>query len=221
MSSVSLKSVSSYNMLCHLIITLLLLVNLGEGTEDCREIVLEEMEGLKNTVSDLIESLSTLQANHSSLQASHSTLKASHSTLQENHSTLLANLSTTIEEITNENSYLKANVSTLQTTHATQHLIIEEQQTRIEEIEKENSFLKDPPVAFSCSYRSETRATSSPVTYDSLYYSRTNALTEEGGMDLNSGLYTSPYPGTYTITYSMWVSDTYSKYTHQYRTDCL
>merc|ERR1711915_347812 len=31
----------------------------------------------------------------------------------------------------------------------------------------------------------------------------TNENTEEGGLDLNTGVYTAPWPGTYSITYSL------------------
>merc|ERR1712098_186662 len=31
----------------------------------------------------------------------------------------------------------------------------------------------------------------------------TNEMTEEGGLDLNTGVYTAPWPDTYSVTYSL------------------
>merc|ERR1711970_744335 len=87
--------------------------------------------------------------------------------------------------------------------------------TRLAAIEEENKKLKmsvdvlrDPPVAFACGWKDKFQHVSSmTVTYDSLYYKRTNQWTEEGGLDITTGIYTTPYPGTYTVTYSLmsWV----------------
>merc|ERR1711970_1236788 len=88
--------------------------------------------------------------------------------------------------------------------------------TRLAAIEEENKKLKmsvdvlrDPPVAFACGWKDKFQHVSSmTVTYDSLYYERTNQWTEEGGLDITTGIYTAPYPGTYTVTYSLRVHTT-------------
>merc|ERR1711892_1022949 len=56
------------------------------------------------------------------------------------------------------------------------------------------------PEVVYCGYR---YLVTSPrtITYDYLFYHRTNQPT--GGLDLATGVFTSPFPGTYTITYSL------------------
>merc|ERR1711970_802548 len=45
----------------------------------------------------------------------------------------------------------------------------------------------------------------SVVTFESMFYERTNSWTQEGGLELSSGRYTASYPGTYSFTYSLHV----------------
>jgi len=66
-------------------------------------------------------------------------------------------------------------------------------------------FLRDPPEIFYCGYKYDMNTTESIITYNSLFYSRTNQ--ETGGLDLSSGLFTAGYPGTYTVTWSLWSSN--------------
>merc|ERR1711970_1658114 len=63
--------------------------------------------------------------------------------------------------------------------------------------------IRDPPVFFQCAYTLHFTKDSSPIQYEKMFYSRTNQWTETGGINLSSGLWTSPYDGTYTITYSL------------------
>jgi len=69
-----------------------------------------------------------------------------------------------------------------------------EQETRIKK------FLDQPEISY-CSYKSSTNTTTSSITYDSLFYSNSNQPT--GGLDINTGMFTSPFPGTYTVTWSL------------------
>merc|ERR1711892_1055391 len=64
---------------------------------------------------------------------------------------------------------------------------------------------RDAPEVFYCGFQYGFQyGVSSPsnITYDSMFYSRTNQPT--GGLDLATGVFTSPFPGTYTVTYSLY-----------------
>merc|ERR1711892_388812 len=60
---------------------------------------------------------------------------------------------------------------------------------------------RDTPEVVYCGYRHDVTSLST-IRYDSMFYSRTNQPT--GGLDLAFGVFTSPFPGTYTVTYSLW-----------------
>jgi len=67
----------------------------------------------------------------------------------------------------------------------------------------ENSInvLSDPPEIFVCGYKEYTTATSSILTFDRLSYARSNQPT--GGLDPETGVFTSSYPGTYSVSWSL------------------
>merc|ERR1711892_1481728 len=60
---------------------------------------------------------------------------------------------------------------------------------------------KVPPEVFYCGFQ-DSLFSPSIITYSSMFYSRTNQPT--GGLDLATGVFTSPFPGTYTVTYSLY-----------------
>ena len=62
------------------------------------------------------------------------------------------------------------------------------------------SYLKDPPEIYGCAYKDVVSAHGA-ITYDWIFYSRTNQPT--GGFNIGSGVFTSPYQGTYTVTVSL------------------
>merc|ERR1711935_536395 len=59
---------------------------------------------------------------------------------------------------------------------------------------------RDTPEVFYCGYQ-DLVSSPSTITYSSMFYSRTNQPT--GGLDLATGVFTTPFPGTYTVTYSL------------------
>ena len=63
------------------------------------------------------------------------------------------------------------------------------------------------PEAFYCGYQGYVSFPST-ITYDSMFYSRTNQPT--GGLDLATGVFTSPFPGTYTVTHSLYAGNCYN-----------
>jgi len=65
-----------------------------------------------------------------------------------------------------------------------------------------NMTVRDPPEVYYCGYSGSSYTTShGTISYSSLSYSRTNQPT--GGLDISSGIFTSPYPGTYQVTWSL------------------
>ena len=67
------------------------------------------------------------------------------------------------------------------------------------------SFLKEPPFFHACGYQSSTTITGQTITYTSLLYSSTN--TEGGDLDTSTGIFSSPYPGSWTVTWSLYAHD--------------
>ena len=70
-------------------------------------------------------------------------------------------------------------------------------------LEKEVTILGDPPHLHMCgSYNGGlSNYNSSTITFSKLLYSATN--TEGGGLDLMSGVFTAPWGGSYTVTWSI------------------
>merc|ERR1711892_262933 len=69
------------------------------------------------------------------------------------------------------------------------------------ELERDVSIIRNPPFIHSCGYQYRTSITFQTIPYDSLLYSSTN--TEGGGLDIATGVFTSPWPGSYTVTWSL------------------
>jgi len=67
--------------------------------------------------------------------------------------------------------------------------------------EKSINVLRDPPSIFYCGYRQSTTVTSSVLTFDRLSYSRSNQPI--GGLDPVTGVFTSPFPATYSVSWSL------------------
>merc|ERR1712098_10230 len=72
--------------------------------------------------------------------------------------------------------------------------------------------LRDPPESFACGYKDYWPATHSTVTYDSIFYERSNQPT--GGLDIGSGVFTASYPGTYTVSWTLWSGNSYGLYAY-------
>merc|ERR1711936_544075 len=70
----------------------------------------------------------------------------------------------------------------------------------IDKLVREVSFLKDPPYTFFCAYQEFTYIISATITYSKLLYSSTSTMAT---MDIDTGIFTSGWGGTYTITWSL------------------
>merc|ERR1711970_1397370 len=73
-------------------------------------------------------------------------------------------------------------------------------------LEREVSFLKEPPFSFFCGYQDHTTSTSATITYDSLLYSSTS-IPDMASLNPKTGIFTSGWGGTYTITWSVYAGD--------------
>ena len=73
-------------------------------------------------------------------------------------------------------------------------------------LERDVSIIRNPPFIHSCgSHYNELSITSQTIPYSSLLYSSTN--TEGGGLDISTGVFTCPWPGSYTVTWSLTADD--------------
>ena len=77
--------------------------------------------------------------------------------------------------------------------------------TKAQELEREVTILRYPPFLHSCGYQMNNRLKSKTITYESLLYNSTNI--EGGGLDLETGVFVSPHPGTYTVSWSLHAAD--------------
>jgi len=74
--------------------------------------------------------------------------------------------------------------------------------TKTKDLEREVAYLKDSPFLHVCgSYYNGLYIRLQTIPYSSLLYSATN--TEGGGLDLETGIFTSPFPGSYSVTWSL------------------
>merc|ERR1712037_915400 len=74
--------------------------------------------------------------------------------------------------------------------------------TALMELELEVTRVKEPPFIHACgSYSGWLTIVSSTIPYSSLLYSSTN-MPGVGGLDTETGVFTAPHPGSYTLTWS-------------------
>eukprot|EP00091_Calanus_sinicus_P008921 TRINITY_DN21219_c0_g1_i1.p1 TRINITY_DN21219_c0_g1~~TRINITY_DN21219_c0_g1_i1.p1 ORF type:complete len:239 (+),score=47.09 TRINITY_DN21219_c0_g1_i1:134-850(+) len=66
--------------------------------------------------------------------------------------------------------------------------------------------VRNPPTSFYCGTKRSASLLEAIVTYDTLFYSRTN-IEDAIGLDVKSGIFTSDFPGTYTVSYSLHTDD--------------
>merc|ERR1712058_221594 len=82
--------------------------------------------------------------------------------------------------------------------------LVETKKAQIE-TKSEITRMRNPPYMHACGYIYYTDIKSATIPYSRLLYSSTN--TEGGGLDIASGVFTSSYPGSYTVTWSLMADD--------------
>merc|ERR1711936_621154 len=84
-----------------------------------------------------------------------------------------------------------ASISTLE-------MEVKAKEDSIQKLAREVSFLRNPPYTYFSAYQSYTsRSGSHTIEYDNLIHSSTNV---EGSMDVSTGIFTSGWAGTYTVS---------------------
>ena len=83
--------------------------------------------------------------------------------------------------------------------------INDEFRTELQELERNIRYTKDNPFFHTCGYKHFKSINAQSMTYDSLSYNSTNI--EGGGLDIVTGIFTSSYPGTYYVTWSLMAED--------------
>merc|ERR1719317_594947 len=73
--------------------------------------------------------------------------------------------------------------------------------SKTDELERKIAILRAPPFIHACGSHNELLgASSGTIPYTSLLYSSTN--TEEGGLDIRTGVFTAPCGGSYTVSWA-------------------
>ena len=78
-------------------------------------------------------------------------------------------------------------------------------QSQYKNLEKDVYHLKNPPFFHACGFKHYASITSKIIDYNNIFYNSTN--TEGGGLDMSTGIFTCPYPGSYTVTWSLLAQD--------------
>merc|ERR1711935_524562 len=104
--------------------------------------------------------------------------------------TMIKKMKTTMEE------KMSQTMTEMKTTIAMQDEKIAMQDKKIAELKQKEQKAE----AFFCGYKNQVWE--GTINYQSMFYERTNLPT--GGLDLATGIFTSPIPGTYTVTWSLY-----------------
>merc|ERR1711892_210495 len=183
-----------------IIIMVIFMMTPGEANDDLENIVKEmrmEMNEMKGCLAFTKENLKATQAELVELKTNYMELKEvlriAEDDLKLTKDDLTANkddLTATKDELTTTNAKLDDLTS-----------LVDDLTSKDHELERDVSIIRNPPFIPSCGHRYSTSITAQTIPYDSLLYSSTN--TEGGGLDIATGVFTSPWPGSYTVTWSL------------------
>merc|ERR1719187_2453937 len=79
------------------------------------------------------------------------------------------------------------------------------------ELESEITRMRNPPYMHACGYKEYTNIYQDTIRYSTLLYSSTN--TEGGGLDIASGVFTSSWAGSYTVSLGLIAQDDAGEHT--------
>merc|ERR1712083_11804 len=180
---------------CKILILVIFTLTLGEAKDDrdnmieVKEIIMElkdelaaTKDGLAATNDKLVATMEELAATKEELAATNDKLVATNDKLVDTNDKLVATKEeqmATKEELTNVTMTMKDELKMLQ---------------------KEVTILRDSPFLHMCGSHYDLLSGSKTIPYSKLFYSSTN--TEGGGLDITSGVFTSPWGGSYTVTWS-------------------
>merc|ERR1711915_370593 len=120
----------------------------------------------------------------------------------------LTALRSDLDELKSENDELKCkNAKDFEKMTA----IVDAMTLKNSELTKELSFLKNAPFYHLCVYQSRTTAKSSVITFGKQLYMECN-LCDDADFNLNTGVYTNGWPGTYTVSWNSLVQANHGNY---------
>ena len=152
-------------------------LSFGEPAKDDIEIMKKMMLEMNERVSIAEEKLLKTEENMSAALTDLSNAKI--------------DLATALDELATTNDNLATTNDNLATT-----------KVALMELEKEVSRVKEPPFIHACgSHTGSLHINSQTVPYSALLYSSTNRP-GVGGLDTETGVFTAPHPGSYTVTWS-------------------
>merc|ERR1711892_1621336 len=199
-----------------IIIMVIFMMTPGEANDDLENIVKEmrmEMDEMKGCLAFTKENLKATQAELVELKTNHMELKEDLKIAKDD-----LKLTATKEELTATKEELKltATKEELKLTATKEELSAtrDDLTSKDHELERDVSIIRNPPFIHSCGSHSSLSITSQTIPYDSLLYSSTN--TEGGGLDIATGVFTSPWPGSYTVTWSLTAQDGAGEFVHIY-----
>merc|ERR1712083_995761 len=166
---------------CKILILVIFTLTLGEAKDD-RDNMIEVKEIIMELKDELAATKDGLAATNDKLVATMEELAATKEELAATNDKLVATndkLVDTKEELTNVTMTMKDELKMLQ---------------------KEVTILRDSPFLHMCGSHYDLLSGSKTIPYSKLFYSSTN--TEGGGLDITSGVFTSPWGGSYTVTWS-------------------
>merc|ERR1711892_976926 len=180
-----------------IIIMVIFMMTPGEANDDLENIVKEmrmEMNEMKGCLAFTKENLKATQAELVELKTNYMELKEGLKIAEDDLKLTKDDLTANQDDLTNTNAKLDDLTS-----------FLDDQISKDHELERDVSILREPPFIHSCGYQYSTHVTSQTIHYSSLLYSSTN--TEGGGLDIATGVFTSPWPGSYTFTWSLYADD--------------
>ena len=158
----------------------------GENATEGNDNLLKEVLGNINTRVSVMEE--QLKKNERELEKTKTELLNSQALLRKKDSDLEERLVKAVEKI----AAMKTEVTGISD-------VFTEKSQNLESVV---NILRNPPISHACgSHKSLLNITSQTIPYKSLLYSSTNI--EGGGLDIQSGVFTSPFPGTYQASWSL------------------
>lgn len=76
---------------------------------------------------------------------------------------------------------------------------------KVNELVSELLIRREPPYMHACGSQNSYSNSTGTIPYSTLLYSSSN--TEGGGLDIDTGIFTSPHPGSYTVSWGLYASE--------------
>jgi len=198
--------------LCKIVIMVLFTFTMGEDTDDIKEMIQDMNIRLYKAEDQLSEALNDLANTKHELAETKTKLMITEKDLATTN-IALNELALTKTELAKTKTKLMTTEKDLATAIiALNELAKDQTETKTvlmnkdNELESEITRLRNPPYMHACGAHSDGLSIkSATIPYSTLLYSSTNK--PGGGLDIASGVFTSSYPGSYTVTWSLIAGD--------------